>query len=411
MDNKTTQQFRKKIGRENHDMYGFAVCWCLALLLIPIGELNTEGLIGEDFGIFHIVMAVLLMIIASNSYVSKYMNIYLGNEVEKKGIGLIGKEELTAILRYHGFDVTGYYKELMMRFIPVQLFGMTALTAGGCAGIIGKHVMVLFLAAVVIIPEIVFLIRYLKTAYELQHEKALYYKLIEGLLNGIYSLIRLFTVGIVMIMLDIVLMALAPSNVLMKGISDTEVVCFYIGGGWLIMVLIISVLLMGVYLTDIDRDMIAFSFVKMRKQILAGSIAVFILTVAAYSFISINANICARENSFTIKEGGSIREYAVEDVAAYRVYGEDTLKMDITFKDGTKTQLFRDGAESTTAWSDKYYSDFNYAAELTGKLSALGVQGSIDDKDKLQAYVNGLDQPCRDGYDQILRNLGAKEDR
>ena len=177
------------------------------------------------------------------------------------------------------------------------------------------------------------------------------------------------------------------------------------------MALIISVLLMGVYLTDIDRDMMAFSFVKMRKQILAGSIVVFILSVAAYSFISINANICVRENSFTIKEGGSIREYAVEDVAAYRVYGEDTLKMDITFKDGTKTQLFRDGAESTTAWSDKYYSDFNYAAELTGKLSALGVQGSIDDKDKLQAYVNGLDQPCRDGYDQILQNLGTAADQ
>ncbi|MCR4938169.1 MAG: hypothetical protein K5987_08450 [Lachnospiraceae bacterium] len=411
MDNKTTQQFRKKIGGENRDLYGFAVCWCLALLLLPISELNTEGFIGEDFGALHIVMAGLLMIIGSNSYVSKYMNIYLGDEVEKKGVGLTGKEELTAILRYHGFDVTGYYKELALRFIPLQLFGLTALTAGVCTGIIGKDVMVVFIAAVVMIPEMVFLIRYLKTAYELQHEIALYYKFIEGLWNGIYSLIRLFTVGIVMIMLDIVLMALAPSAVLMKGIADTEAVCFYVGGGWLIMALIISVLLMGVYLTDIDRDMMAFSFIKMRKLILAGSIAVFILTVAAYSFISINSNICVRENSFTIKEGGSIREYAVEDIADYRVYGKDTLKLEIIFKDGTKTQLFRDGAESTTAWSDKYYSDFNYAAELTGKLSVLGVQGSIDDKDKLQAYVNGLDQPCRDGYDQILRNMGADEER
>lgn len=411
MDNKTTQQFRKKIGRENHDMYGFAVCWCLALLLLPISELNTEGLIGENTGIFNIVMAYLLIVIGSNSYVSKYMNIYLGNEVEKKGVGLIGKEELTAVLRYHGFDVRGYFKELVIRFLPVQIFGITAVIVMRCAGIAGKDVMVLFIGAVVMIPVLICLLRYLKVSYELQHEKELYYKIIEGVWTGIYGMVRLLTVGIVMIMLALLMMALAPSTVLMKGIADTDVVCFYIGGGWLTLALLISALLMGAYLTDIDRDMMAFSFVKMRKLILAGSIAVFILTVAAYSFISINANICVRENSFTIKEGGSIREYAVEDIAAYRVYGKDVLKMEITFKDGTKTQLFRDGAESTTAWSDKYYSDFNYAAELTGKLSALGVQGSIDDKDKLQAYVNGLDQPCRDGYDQILRNLGAAADR
>ncbi len=411
MDNKTTQQFRKKIGRENHDMYGFAVCWCLALLLLPISELNTEGLIGENTGIFNIVMAYLLIVIGSNSYVSKYMNIYLGNEVEKKGVGLIGKEELTAVLRYHGFDVRGYFKELVIRFLPVQIFGITAVIVMRCAGIAGKDVMVLFIGAVVMIPVLICLLRYLKVSYELQHEKELYYKIIEGVWTGIYGMVRLLTVGIVMIMLALLMMALAPSTVLMKGIADTDVVCFYIGGGWLTLALLISALLMGAYLTDIDRDMMAFSFVKMRKLILAGSIAVFILTVVTYSFISINANICVRENSFTIKEGGSIREYAVEDIAAYRVYGKDVLKMEITFKDGTKTQLFRDGAESTTAWSDKYYSDFNYAAELTGKLSALGVQGSIDDKDKLQAYVNGLDQPCRDGYDQILRNLGAKEDR
>ena len=392
-------------------MYGFAVCWCLALLLLPISEPNTEGLIGEDTGIFNIVMACLLIVIGSNSYVSKYMNIYLGNEVEKKSVGLIGKEELTAVLRYHGFDVRGYFKELVIRFLPVQIFGITAVIVMGCAGIAGKDVMVLFIGAVVMIPVLICLLRYLEVSYELQHEKALYYKIIEGVWTGIYGMVRLLTVGIVMIMLALLMMALAPSNVLMKGISDTEVVCFYIGGGWLTLALLISVLLMGVYLTDIDREMMVFSFVKMRKVILTGSVTVFIITVAAYFFICVNANICVRENGFTIKEGGSIREYAVEDIAAYRVYGKDVLKMEITFKDGTKTQLFRDGAESTTAWSDKYYSDFNYAAELTGKLSALGVQGSIDDKDKLQAYVKGLDQPCRDGYDQILRNLGAAADR
>ena len=410
--NKTpTQNFRKILGKENRGMYGFACSLLIAFLLVPISGLKTDGLIGEDLSIFHLVMASLLIVIAANSYVSKYMNIYLGDEVIKKGAGLIGKEELTAVLRYHSFDVTGYFKELLIRFIPVQIPGMAAVIVMGLTGMISKAVMVFFAGAALLIPELIFLIRYLKAVYEMQYETTLAYKIIEGLWNGIYGLVRMFSVGIVVITLAFLIMALLPSTVLMKGIADTEVVCFYAGNGWLILALIISVLLIGVYLTDIDRDMIAFSFVKIRKPLLAGAIAVFILTVAAYSYITVNINICVRENSFTIKEGGSIREYAVEDIASYRIYGKDSLKMELTFKDGTKTQLFRDGAESTTAWSDKYYSDFNYAAELTGKLSALGIQGTIGDNDKLRAYVNGLDQPCREGYEEILRNAAATADR
>jgi hypothetical protein len=76
--------------------------------------------------------------------------------------------------------------------------------------------------------------------------------------------------------------------------------------------------------------------------------------------------------------------------------------MELHFNDGKSADLFTGSSSDTDAWRDKYFSDYNYAAELVEKLDAAGVKGKLEDRDKLYKNVTtSLDPRCAEGFRAI----------
>ena len=79
--------------------------------------------------------------------------------------------------------------------------------------------------------------------------------------------------------------------------------------------------------------------------------------------------------------------------------------MEVTFTDDTKQQLLWDSTEENNAWTEKFYSNYRYVAELTGRLKALGITGILADTDVLDASVETSASTIQSDYESIKANL------
>ncbi len=92
---------------------------------------------------------------------------------------------------------------------------------------------------------------------------------------------------------------------------------------------------------------------------------------------------------------------------SYRVYAErnESFQIELYFKDGKSQRLILDSSEDTNAWRDKYFSYYNYAAELVQKLNERGINGKLEDQAALNKIVStNLDPRCAEGY-RIIEQL------
>ena len=111
-----------------------------------------------------------------------------------------------------------------------------------------------------------------------------------------------------------------------------------------------------------------------------------------------------REESFTVTRSGIKTVYELDDVSSYRIYSgpDGIIKMELSFSDGSRADLFTDSSSDTDAWRDKYFSDYNYAADIVEKLNSKGIKGTLEDRDKLYKNVTtSLDPRCADGFRAI----------
>lgn len=77
----------------------------------------------------------------------------------------------------------------------------------------------------------------------------------------------------------------------------------------------------------------------------------------------------------------------------------------LLYSGGTKVTLFHGSTSYTEGWTEKYYSDYNYAAELVRQLSERGVRCTLEDEAALRKEVSQLDEECRKGFEDIVWNL------
>ena len=188
---------------------------------------------------------------------------------------------------------------------------------------------------------------------------------------------------------------------LMGGIADNEVACSAISAGPSFILMIIGAMILCYMIVNgLGGGK------RRRKMRIAALIASVILILSGGGILfyqSLYNNVILRPDSITVNRNGSYTEYTLDEVQSFRVYAsaDDSLQMELNFKDGKSQKLFLGAAENTTAWSERYFSDYNYAAELAGKLAERGVSGSLDNKAALRRTVSTLDAQCAEGMDII----------
>ena len=411
MKRENIKNFRKKVGIQNHDVWGYAVTWGVAMLMLL---LDGERAAGSEAGMLanlQIILAVLLLIVSSNGYISKYLMLYRNTIDAKRDrsatarTGLYDREDLGQMLRCHSFDLPAYYTEIVLRFLPFPILSIAALFLFAALKVITPENIPLFIALFAGIPAIVFALRYLKVSYEQEHVVTLSGKIAEGFWNFGYVLIRFLASIIAMVIVITIGIAIVDSKIMMQGISDEIPVRIATETGVALAAQLISGCALGLFLMDIDRDLFHPSWILARKKIMAIMLGVFLISAIAYEVISVNAHVLLSSDRIVVTEWGDEREYGIADIATYRVYGKDQLRMELTFTDGTKTDLFRAVADDTPAWGEQYTTDYQYAAYLTTALKECGITGTIENRDAQEQMVSTLDPVCREGFAVIVENI------
>ena len=411
MKKESITNLRKQIGIYNRSVWGYIVTWIIAMLVVLMIGNEPDVVAGSFMDRLQFILLSMLLMVMTNSYIAKYTKIYRekigANKADDKQIGwlILDCEDLLSVLKNHGFDVTAYYAELAKRFFPMIPVSIIIVFVFGMTNLVYRKAIPYVCTMFVLIPAIVFLIRYLKTFYEMTHRKGVPVKIVEELCKAIFGMMRLMAVGVSVILLLLLVSGILSGYVRMRGTVDTEPIRFSSDAGILIVGMMITAMIAAIYLTDMDRDMLRFPVVSKRKWGVILSVGLCLLMIGAYAYIMENEYVKLTEDKIVVASRGDLREYGMDDIVGYRIYGTDEFKMELTFTDGTKTNIFRSVSDDTTAWSDLYETDFQYAAGLSTLLKKRGITGTVDDLQKMENYVGTLDPICQDGFREIIRNL------
>jgi hypothetical protein len=406
MDKMIIESFRKYMGKSNRQLFGWIFTWITSVLMFCIST-KSESVTFEKLDGFNTALAVILLLIAVNMYIDKYSKFYGSKDMDRtEDLALLRNESVTDIMKSHSFNMGLYFKALYIKLVPIQIASAVLLGVAGAFKVFPMTNAVIFVGVMLAAPGLMIFMRYLVADYELDHSFGLGRKIVYGLFKGIYSFARIFVVGVSFIMLGTLALAVFSSNTVMKGVDDSVPVSFTSNTGIFLIIMFVAAILLCLFLTDTDKELLVSSWVKVRNVLMIVSIATIIVTAAIYTYVYKNSNVMLTENSITVNNYGTKTEYTLDDIESYRVYykqGDDAMDMEVTFKDGHVETLFKGNSDSTNAWSDKYLSDYHYAYDLMCKLADRGIVGTIDDKDKIEKTVSGYDERIYEAYHDMIR--------
>ena len=406
MDKMIIENFRKYMGKSNRQLFGWIFTWITSVLMFCVTT-KSESVTLEKLDGFNTAIAVMLLLIAVNMYIDKYSKFYGSKDMDRtEDLALLRNETVIEIMKSNSFNMGLYFKALYIKLVPIQIVSAVLLGVAGAFKVFPMTNAVIFIGVMLAVPGLMVMMRYLVADYELDHSFGLGRKVVYGLFNGIYSFARIFVVGVSFIMLGTLALALFSSNTVMKGIDDNVPVCFTSNTGIFMIIMFVAAILLCLFLTDTDKELLVSSWVKVRNVLMIVSIATLIVTAGIYTYVYKNSNVMLTENTITVNNYGTKTEYTLDDIESYRVYykqGDDAMDMEVTFKDGHIETLFKGNSDSTNAWNDKYLSDYHYAYDIMCQLADRGIVGTIDDKDKIEKTVSGYDEKIYEAYHDMLR--------
>lgn len=135
---------------------------------------------------------------------------------------------------------------------------------------------------------------------------------------------------------------------------------------------------------------------------------IFITILLVFLIIfSCNSYIDIRMDRIIVADFSGRDEYSFGEIESYVVYeDDDAIQVKLTFDNGKTVKLFSGMSLCTDAYTDAYYSEYNFTADLIRLISANGAEGSIKDIDALCSDVEGMDKELSEGLEEIIEFLG-----
>ena len=401
------KNFYKYVHKINKERIGWIIIWITAMLSMPLNGTETgEGLKG-----MFTVCSIVLIFIAAMDYVDKYLEIDEPDGEENTLIAIYGSiyGRFEMLMRSHSFDISSYFNMLAVRLIPMQLITIVYLAVLRCTDLIAADVVVFPAAATVLIPPAVVLLRSIRFKHQLMNDRSTASLVLRGIVISLYSLARMIIYAIVSILIMFIGYSVITQDLVMHGFTDNEVASSMVPAG-------------PSFILAIIGDMIICYIInnglgggkRRRKLRIAAVITALVLIVSGggiYFYQSMYNNVILTEESVIVRRNGNVTEYTLDDVQSFRVSCEknSSFQMELYFNDGASQRLFLDSAEDTDAWVEKYFSYYNYAAELVQRLDARGIKGSIEDREALHKLIEtSTDKRCAEGYYIIEQIVDGK---
>ena len=383
--------FREYMAKKYRPLKGWLVIWVSAFGVCLInGVKDYEGM-GNH--LYLPILAAILLFLAGSGYVSKYT---------KQG-------HLAELMISHAFDGKTYYGILAKKLIPLQAGSLLALALISLLQKTELTMAFLFGCMFLVLPQIPIAIKYI--AYEKlvsQKNKALWTANI-AFGKILESFFRIITLGTAFVEFTLFFLNTFGINPLMKGIDENTAVCFLFQNEFILVLCFILAVLISLFFSDIGVESPVLNWmnwIKFRKVAVISLLLIQLGCATYYCYSIQNSYVRLMEDSITMKNGDMVKTYGLDEIAFYRIFADNqALGMEVTFTDDTKQQLLWDSTEENNAWTEKFYSNYRYVAELTGRLKALGITGILADADVLDASVKTSASTIQSDYESIKANL------
>lgn len=311
-------------------------------------------------------------------------------------IELNTKGYLVSTLKYHSFDSDEFFKKLRTKIIVME-----GIMAGGfCISAVAyrRAELIPFVLLLIGVPAAIAYFAKWFFEYCLTHELAtstgIILKFAYGLFKGL-AVLALGIYGLLVMLLGYGMLSDA------NGIPNVAegIVAYRVYDNFLIGIMVIA---FCVYVS------LAFylKYLKYCKQFEIVALIVLLVCFFGGLVMEQGQNTMIMEGHIVNTTHFKTTEYAYSDVDAVQVsMGSEDLKMDLVMKDGTQIKVIASEFTNTEAWSEKYYSLYNYLPDLTEDLLTAGAKGNITDVEKIREYVSGLDPQCVQGTEELIQLL------
>ncbi len=388
----------KRITNINKTQIGWIIIWVMTLLLSLVSDIEGKkegGFLNSN------IVQIVLLIYLSMSYYRKYTLI---KGVKSKGTSpeyiLSPNTKLGNIMRAHSIDVYGFFACLAGKLLIFQV--ILALFYVITFVIYKKPINLIMAALSIIIPLIVAYIY--REVFRKRLETRVDDMAYQGfdMILGIIRFIGLIIVIIIFLFISMLLSGILLDSMMPELGSDSIPLRIAYSGS---IMMYIMVLISVIWIIVMMETNILFSWLsdKIITFIRYGISGLLLISMIIYIAFAYNNYIVIEENQFRVKENGSFKSYSIEDVDSMDIYEEDgSIQIRLKFSDASSKELFTGSASDTDAWTNIYYSDYNYGADLAKRLNDMGAKISLKDEEALRDSVKSLDQECRDGLEELL---------
>lgn len=399
-------RFRVCIGKINHSLKGWIVLWWTAILTILLsGDISGDATDGALRWIFF-GAGILIICMAVRRYLAKFTKIYV-EETASAETTELSNVSFTDLMNCHAFDAASYYGILMKRLLPLMTCSWAIVILAWPLGLLEPSKAIVGSMAFWIVPPAVILLAWRYMAWSMSHAGAL--NVLDVFMSAIGSFVEILVVGFVHVMIVLKPIVMIEQHLLLDGVDGSVPVMWGCDGVALMIMLVVIVIALSLLLTDTVRLTNFSAWIKTSKKLIVGLLISLFAVAGLFLFVMLSRNVRITEDDFTVRSGRQVKVYGLDDVTTYRVYDAmDTLAMELTFSDGRKVSLFGSVSEETKGWSEKYFSNYNYAAELMQRLLEKGITGSMEDKERLEKTVSTLDPKCQEGFYDMMEILQLK---
>lgn len=146
---------------------------------------------------------------------------------------------------------------------------------------------------------------------------------------------------------------------------------------------------------------------KKLNVIIPGLLVVIILVSMVY--IDKNNNTIIANDKIITSSHGEKEEYSFDEVKTFEIfYKGDEIGFRLTMNDDREIDVVDSSYSNTDAWGEKYYSIYNYVADMAEVMLQKGAKGNITDVEKLREHVRKLDKECIDGVEKMIDLLASQ---
>lgn len=316
---------------------------------------------------------------------------------------LDGQQAVSHVLRFHAFDVEEYFAELRKRLcVPALMILACVVLSAGAVWFDGSHrvsgMIVACLTGLVSLVMVcgAYLIKKWQINREMQRGEEDPMGIALQISSKIFSVVEVLGIIVVPIV-AIVFLWLIMKSVVQPSLGEADIIYRSYAESYDLLFILLGI---AAFIAGIVQ-----SGWKWFRKLTFLFCAVCIVVGGVMIYLQ-NENYTEIEGkAFRVITSGQRKEYNLEEVESFCVNWSDRtegIQLTITFQDGKMYEVLGNDTAFNHCYEKTYHSEYDFVGDYAGQMLQRGTEGALEDRQKLEKHVQGLNQRIQEDWKKIL---------